>query len=95
MAARHHTPSSINLQLAQDISHSTFADYGDSGAWVLNSMGNLVGLLSGESYRHASSNGIVTYMMPFEAIRVDIMDHLNNVVGTASSFEMDWPKANI
>jgi hypothetical protein len=44
MATRYHAPSSIDLQLAKDVNRvsNTFADHGDSGAWVLNSMGDLV-----------------------------------------------------
>ncbi|KAN0070587.1 hypothetical protein V8E54_011456 [Elaphomyces granulatus] len=52
---------------------NTFADHGDSGSWVLNNGGDLVGIVtSGSHYRHSSSTDTdtVAYMISFEALNL-------------------------
>jgi hypothetical protein len=72
---------------------NTFADHGDSGSWVLNNGGDLVGIVTSGSHRHSSSTDTVAYMMPFEAARLDMLNQFNKIAGT--SFELDWPSPNI
>ena len=68
---------------------NTSADHGDSGSWVLNNGGDLVGIVTSGSH----STDTVAYMMPFEIARLDMVNQFNKIAGT--SFELDWPSSDI
>jgi S1-C subfamily serine protease len=70
---------------------NTFADQGDSGSWVLNNGGDLVGIVTSGFH----STDTVAYMMPlgFEIARLDMVNQFNKIAGT--SFELDWPSSDI